>query len=121
MTRLRTIPGEPTSEAELRHQIQSLLESNGYLVRATSDNRKTRSQLKSLSDLMIRSKKWSPGTWLCVEVKFGAGKWHWSSEEQERSNDDGDIVTWFWLQDAREFIFEDTGVMPMVQGELTNV
>ena len=106
MTRLKTIESEsePTSEAELRKRIVKLFRDDpDWTVRSTSDNRKTRKQLSAMSDLMLRHKDWDRGRWVCVEVKFGAGSWHWSSPEQEESFNSNEILAWFWLSDAENF------------------
>jgi hypothetical protein len=83
-----------------------MLERAGVLVRTTSDNRKTRKQLKSLPDFQIRLDSWSPGIWLSVEVKDG-NDWKWSSESQEQAYYDKKLLCWFWLEDCERWINEN--------------
>jgi hypothetical protein len=118
MTRLKQIPeGMAQSEAELRKQMKELWEENGFKVKCTSDNRRTRKQLKSLADFLIGHPDFPQGMQFAVEVKFGPD-WSWSSESQEQAYYNKEIDVLWWLEDCQKWIDDKRRWIRELDGKL---
>lgn len=99
---------EPQSEAELRGKIKDYLVQKGFQCKSLSTSKRLHRQLTNLADFEVRHPSWEPGRFVRVEVKFGAGRWHWSSPEQELDYREGRILVWWWFSDCQDWVSHQT-------------